>query len=85
VHVRVVGPLLHPCAQGLLIGVAPLVRLLAAVSDMVWPQLSLRRPGFLIDVVQSLNLLWSPPPSQSQPSILRQGPLIDFNPIVELV
>jgi hypothetical protein len=59
--------------------VVQLVRLLAAVSDMVWPQLSIRRPGFLIDVVQSLNFFAAACVAQSRPPILSSvAPLVSW-------
>jgi hypothetical protein len=65
-----------PCAQDLLVDVVQLVRLLAAVSDMVWPQLSIRRPEFLIDVVQSLNFFAAACVSQLRPSTLLSAALL---------
>jgi hypothetical protein len=56
--------------------VVQLVRLLAAVSDMVWPQLSIRHPGFLIDVVQSLNFFAAAFVIQSRPPILSSVALL---------
>jgi hypothetical protein len=75
-HVHVVGLLLHPLRLGPLIGVVQLVRLLAAVSVMVRPQLSTRRPGFLIDVVQSLNFFAVAFVVQSRPPILSSAALL---------
>ncbi|KAH9965004.1 hypothetical protein BC827DRAFT_1265687 [Russula dissimulans] len=52
------------------------VRLPAAVSAMVRPQLSTRRPGFLIDVVQSLNFFAAAFVAQSRPLILSSAALL---------
>jgi hypothetical protein len=83
--VHIVGLLLHHLRPEPFDRCSSTVGLLAAVSDMVGPRLSIHRPRFLIDVVQSLNFLWPSTSPQSQPSILRPGPLVDFDPIAELV